>query len=296
VQKTFISEGAGVNADDIADPKKKIIKFSGTLDDHNYRVSQPNANAEMYMNVISQKVNQMRETSGNNDVMSGNTPSGITAASAIAALQEQAGKTSRNAIKASYRVFTRMCKIIIELIREFYDTARVFRIVGEGGGRQYATFSNKDMAPHTVQRLDGTVIEAEPVFDIVVSAQKSSPYASMAQNELALQFYNAGFFDPSRADMVLATLEMMDFKDKDKIIARISQNGTMYQMLQILTERLAKAEAMLGISQQMNSGAKSMSPGGKAEMPEQNEEGVVSEESSVTKKARERSAQSTIPR
>ena len=296
VQKTFISKSAGVNSDDIADPKKTIIQFDGVLNENNYRVSQPNANAEMYMNVISQKVNQMRETSGNNDVMSGNTPSGITAASAIAALQEQAGKTSRNAIKASYRVFTRMCKIIIELIREFYDTTRVFRIVGEGGGHQYATFSNKDMAPHTVQRLDGTVIEAEPVFDIVVSAQKSSPYASMAQNELALQFYNAGFFDASRADMALVALEMMDFKDKDKIIARISQNGTMYQMLQILTERLAKAEAMLGISQQMNSGAKSMSPGGKAEMPEQTKEGVVSEESSVTKKARERSAQSTTPR
>jgi hypothetical protein len=295
-QRTFISEAAGVNEEDLADPKKSIVRCAGMIDENNFRVIQPNANAEMYMSVITQKVQQMKDTSGNSEVMTGNAPSGVTAASAIAALQEQAGRTSRDAIKASYRVFARLTKCVIELIREFYDMPRAFRIVGEGGAASYVTFSRDDLTPHRIERLDGTAINAEPVFDISVSAQKSSPYAAMAQNELALQLYNAGFFDPARADQAIATLEMMDFKDKDKLIGKISQNGTLYQMVKVLSERLAKAEAMIGVGAPMQSRGASVPSGRTAEMPEQNAEGVVSEESGVTKKARERSAATTIPR
>ena len=64
-----------------------------------------------------------------------------------------------------------------------------------------------------------------PVFDIEVSAQRSNPYSKMSQNELALQFYNLGFFDPERADMALCCLEMMDFARKETIMQRISENA-----------------------------------------------------------------------
>lgn len=295
-QRTFVSEQAGINEQDLADPKKSIVRCAGMIDEKNFRVVQPNANAEMYMNVIAQKVQQMKDTSGNSDVMSGGAPSGITAASAIAALQEQAGRTSRTAIKASYRTFTRLCRCVIELIREFYDTPRTFRIIGENAAQSYVTFSQKDMAAHPVARLDGTIVNVEPVFDIAVSAQRASPYSAMAQNELALQFYQGGLFDPARADMAIATLEMMDFRDKDKIIQRVSQNGTLYQMVLTLSERLARAEAMLGVRQSGGVSGSGTSASGNIEMPEQNAEGVVAEESGVTKKARERSAETIIPR
>lgn len=295
-QRTFVSEAAGINEQDLADPNKSIIKCAGMIDENNVRFVQPNANAEMYMKVIAQKVQQMKETSGNNDVMSDSTPSGITAASAIAAIQEEKGRTVRAAIKASYRTFARLSRCIIELIREFYDTPRTFRILGENAAQSYVTFSQKDMAAHPVERLDGTLVNVEPVFDIVVSAQRSSPYAAMAQNELALQFYRGGLFDPARADMAIATLEMMDFRDKDKIIQRVSQNGTLYQMVLTLSERLARAEAMLGVRQSGGVSGSGTSAPGNVEMPEQNAEGVVDEEPEITKKARQRSAETIIPR
>ena len=297
-QKTFVKDDAGVNLDDVADPKKKIIRFSGQLDDRNFRTVQPTSNAESYMNVVAQSISQLKETTGNNDVVSGNVPAGVTAASAIAALQEQAGKTSRDVIKASYRVHAEVARCVIELIREFYDMPRTFRIIGEGGVAKYRQFSNKLLRSRKVTKLDGTAIDIEPIFDISVSAQKSSPYSAMAQNELAIQFYNAGFFNPANADMALLAIEMMDFKDKDKLIGKISKNGTLYQMVSVLSERLAKAERALGISAGITPGvsAPSSAPGGSMEMPEQNAEGVVSEESHVTKKARERAADSTKPR
>ena len=295
-QKTFLGDSAGINEDDLSDPKKEIIKFSGSLDDRNFRVEQPNSNADVYMSVISQKVTQMKETAGNSDVVSGNVPSGVTASSAIAALQEQAGKTSRMAIKSTYRVFTRIARCVIELIREFYSAPRVFRIIGENGQAEYVNFSNADMGANSVQRLDGSIVNIDPEYDIIVSAQKASPYSSMAQNELTLQFYNAGFFEPARADQALMALEMMDFRGKEKIMNGIRQNGTMYQMLETLSERLAAAERMLGIQQKAQGNASGAIPAARADMPEQNASGTINNESAITKNARERSAATTAPR
>ncbi|MBQ8528467.1 MAG: hypothetical protein IJ459_01890 [Clostridia bacterium] len=295
--KTYIGESAGVNEKDVADPNVEIVKFSGSLDDSNFRTVQSSANAETYMNVMSQMVNHMKETSGNHDVTTGNAPSGVTAASAIAALQEQAGKTSRSAISDSYRVFVRVARCIIELIREFYTLPRTFRITGERGMNEYVQISRQDMANRRVTRTDGKSIEFEPIYDVAVSAQKASAYSAMAQNELALQFYNAGFFEPARADASLAVLEMMDFRDKDKMRQLINRNGTMYEMVKVLSERLRAAESLLGLQQRGGVTAKGgTAPAADAEMPEQNKEGVVAKESHVTKKARARSAETTVPR
>jgi hypothetical protein len=60
-----------------------------------------------------------------------------------------------------------------------------------------------------------------PLFDVTVSAQKQSPYTKLSQNELAIQFFNAGFFDPTRAEQALACLEMMDFDRKDAVMKSI---------------------------------------------------------------------------
>ena len=51
----------------------------------------------------------------------------------------------------------------------------------------------------------------------------------MAQNELALQFYGAGFFNPTMAVQALACLDMMDFDRKEAIMTKIAQNGAAYQ-------------------------------------------------------------------
>jgi hypothetical protein len=79
--------------------------------------------------------------------------------------------------------------------------------------------------------LGGNTVERLPMFDIEVSAVKANPYSKLSQNELALQFYSAGFFAPQNADMTLATLNMMDFDHKEDVIKQVQQNGTMYQML-----------------------------------------------------------------
>ena len=116
-----------------------------------------------------------------------------------------------------------------------------------------------------------------PVFDIAVASEKASPYSRLSQNEMAMSFYSAGFFNPQLADQALACLEMMDFDRKDQVVQRIQQNAMAYQAQQM---------AMMGMG--MGAAPAQEAPGG-------NEAESAGGESSITKNARERVATSTSP-
>lgn len=297
-KKWVFSKSANINKQDFADPDVEIVEAEGPISSDKYAELGQSSLPSITQSVLQSKISEMKETSGNNEVTSGGVPSGVTSGAAIAALQEQGGKTSRDVIKASYRCYSKIIKMVIELIRQFYNVQRTFRIIGETGQQQFVQFGNADMQGMPIESLEGVIGYAEPIFDVEVAAQKSSPYSQMAQNELALQLYNAGFFAPQNSDNALAAVELMDFKDKTKVTQIISRNGTLYQMNMQLTQRVAMLEQMLGLSQNMaaSAGGKSSSESKKAEIPETNEDGVVTDEASTTKKARERSAATTEPR
>jgi hypothetical protein len=83
-----------------------------------------------------------------------------------------------------------------------------------------------------------------PEFDIDVSTEKASPYKKMEINELALNFYNQGFFNPQMTDQALACLSMMDFTKKDEVMNKIRENGTLQEML-IMYQQLALQYAQM---------------------------------------------------
>lgn len=145
-----------------------------------------------------------------------------------------------------------------------------------------------------------------PQFDIEVTAEKSSPYTKMAQNEMALQFYTAGFFAPNNADSALACLDMMDFDRKDFVAQKIRQNGTLLQMLQetqkVALQLAQQLDARTGtqlapqMAQQfgMAGAAMQAGPASAAAVPTLSDN--HEQESSVTRNARQRMAESTAPR
>ena len=296
-KKVFVTDGLGVNTDDLINPKAEIVKISGTLDDRNFRIVESSPHSSEYLALMNATTSEMKETTGNHDVMNGGVPTGVTAGSAIAALQEQSGKTSRSAIKSTYRVYEDIAMMVIELIREFYSQDRVFRITGKDGRQQFITFSNKAMYGKPITDELGNLQKVDAYYDVEVSAQKSNPYSSMAQNELALQLYNAGVFEPSRADQSLLLLEMMDFKDKNKLIPKITNNGTLQQMCSYLSERVKNLEQMMGLGKnQISIQSKSGSYAKNAKMPDGAVPGeIITEHVGVTK-AKETSAETTIPR
>jgi hypothetical protein len=77
-----------------------------------------------------------------------------------------------------------------------------------------------------------------PEFDIEITSEKANPYRKMEINDLALNFFNLGFFNPQMTDQALACLSMMDFTKKDEVMNKIRENGTLQEML-LLYQQMA---------------------------------------------------------
>ena len=295
----FIRGDGSVSEEEYADRTKRFIHVDGNLGQDSILPETGKSLSGIYVDVLNNKIDELKETTGNRDISTGGTGSGVTAASAIAAMQEAGSKLSRDNNRAAYRAFRKMCLMIIELIRQFYDLPRCFRIMGENGAAQYVRFSNAGIVPQS-QGVDMGVDMGFrlPQFDIEVTAQKQSPYSKMSQNELALEFYGAGFFNPQLADQALACLEMMDFDRKQFIMQRISQNGGMYnQMMQMQQQMLMLAKMVdeLKGSNIANELAAQFASGVPAAAATMLSGEHVGDESKVTKEARARTAGLTAP-
>lgn len=239
----FKRSDGSVNEQEFADWTKPFVHVDGNLGQDSLVPIQVNMLNSNYITILQKKIEELKWTTGNTDVNNGATNSGVTAASAIAALQEASGRSSKDSTKSAYRAYARMIRMVIERIRQFYDLPRQFRIIGQRGAEQFVQYSNQGLQPQTLYGANGQPDGLrKPVFDIEVSAQKASEYTSMAQNELALQFFQLGFFNPQMVDQALATLDMMDFDGKDSIIQKIQENADLQQRL-VQWQQLALALA-----------------------------------------------------
>ena len=228
----FAKDNSSVNEDEFLDTTKQIVHAAGNVDDQNLRPIETKELSANVLNVRQSLIDELKETSGNRDFAQGSTTGGVNAASAISALIEAGSKGSRDMIKGAYRAYGEICELVIELIRQFYDEPRMFRITGENGTPEFIEFNNAGMQPVPTQEFGMEFVTKAPVFDVDVKAQKSSPYSRAAQNELALQFYNLGFFNPQLTDQALAAIEMMEFDGKEKVREMIRNNGTLFEQLQ----------------------------------------------------------------
>ena len=209
---------------DFLDLDRALVTVDGNLGEDSLRPIDYRPLSGNYLEVRKNVIDELRETSGNTETSSGVTQGGVTAASAIAALQEASGKGSRDASRSSYRAYAKVVELCIELMREFYTLPRCFRITGQMGAEDFVSFSNQALLPRPLMSDGGIELGIyRPVFDVKVIPQRQSPYNRMSQNELALQFYNLGFFEPGRSESALGCLEMMDFEGRDALMQRISQ-------------------------------------------------------------------------
>ncbi|MBR6513320.1 MAG: hypothetical protein IKT46_00660 [Clostridia bacterium] len=222
----FIRGDGAVNEEEFADWTKDFVHTNGNLGRDSIQQIDVSPVNPIYVTLLNNKIDELKETSGNRDANNGGTASGVTAASAIAAMQEAGGKLSRDSSRGSYIAYKQMILQCIELIRQFYDMPRSFRISGEMGRVEFTSYCNRELLPRYQGECFGVDMGYRtPVFDIEVSPQRSNPYSKMSQNELALQFYNLGFFDPQRAEAALGCLKMMDFAGKEAVMQRISERA-----------------------------------------------------------------------
>ena len=219
----FIRSDGAVNENEYADWTRPFVHTNGNLGSDSIAPIRAGSLDSVYVAILNNKIAEMKETAGNRDVANGGTASGVTAGTAIAALQESGGKLSRNMIDDGYEAFADVVTLCIELIRQFYEMPRQFRLLGAMGTEEFVSYDRSGLQPRVMD--DGVNVSYRvPEFDLEIGAERESPYRTAEANQLALQLFQMGFFREDLADQALRCLELMDFKNKDQL-ARIISGG-----------------------------------------------------------------------
>ena len=240
----FVRYDGSINEEEFADTTKPLVHVNGQLGrDSVMPVEVPSMPGNV-MDVLTTKIDELKFVTGNTDINNGGVPSGVTAASAIAALKEDSGRSSKDSTRASYRAYAKIITMVIERIRQFYDMPRQFRITGGGGAEdRFVSYSNAGIVPQPQGLEFGVDMGFRlPAFDIDVRAQRETAYTRASQNELAIQMMQLGIFNPQMVDQSLMMLDMMDFKGKEELMSKVQRMGGLVQTVQqigMITSQLA---------------------------------------------------------
>lgn len=272
----WVKKNADINKEAFADWDEEIVEVgSGDLGAAVQQMDVDTIPAIVETH-LEAKIDELKEISGNRDFSQGSTASGVTAASAIAALQEAGSKLSRDINKAMYRGSREEYYLEIELIRQFYTEPRTFRVDDGTGRYEYMDYSNVNIAPQDITTPEG-IRHKKSIFDLEVSAEKQSPFSRASQNETAKELYQMGLFAPDNATPALVCLDMMEFEGKEKIKQQIQQNDTFMQqfqqMQQLIIQLSPEAAVQMGLvdpnqimmAQNANNGVTRVSEEGPAE-------------------------------
>ena len=258
-RRFFAKRAMNINKDQLLDNNDPLIEVEGDIDESRIKEFTPRDISPVYVQIAQLKADEMKETSSNRDVNSGGSGGGVTAASAIAALQEAGNKNSRDIITGCYRSFVKVTHLVIELMRQFYDEPRSFRITnkmatptGDPMGEPAYQFTKFSNAPIREQQIGlgqmGEPLFRKPIFDIDVRAQRQNPFSTMAQNELAKELLAMGAFNPERAQEMLGALKLMTFEGKEEVMDYVTQGQTLLNICKQMSQELMMLKAAMGIA------------------------------------------------
>ena len=159
---------------------------------------------------IRQIREDIKEESGANDSSRGGVPSGVTAASAIEALQMMSTKRARMATTQLHEAFRKAVRMEIEVEREFNFYLRPVTVTIDGKQTEML-FDSADMN-HTAP--GGVELPIE--FSISIKAVRQNRFAIAAQNELMLNLLHLGAIPMEQA------IELMEFEGKEQVLKHLN--------------------------------------------------------------------------
>lgn len=202
--KLLITGASGFDADDLKDWAKEI-HTGDNLNGVTWFSTPPLPSYIIgYADSLRENV---KEQSGSNDFSRGNTNRGVTAASAISALQEMSSKRARMTAKAVHGAFAEAVKQEIEVEREFAVIPRTL-VVKTNGEPEYRSFSSEMMRFITPR---GSRLPIE--FKVSVKILRESRAGTAANNELVFKLLQSSMITPPVA------LELMQFDGKAQALA-----------------------------------------------------------------------------
>ena len=207
--RLLIDRNAGIDKDALTNWETDVVE-GDRIDPSALQWLQTQPFSGMVTRQMMQLQADIKQDSGQNQFARGETVGGVTAASAISALQEAGGKITRLRTQGLNRGFREMVTQVMWLISQFYDRRRVLFITG----REVSA---------SPERLFGQGCFPAPPYTVQVQVQRRNPLRQQAQNELVLQAYQmsaqAGQHFP------LSTLfELLQVEGKERILPVLREN------------------------------------------------------------------------
>lgn len=213
----FIKDNGGVNENEFLDCNNTLIHVAGNVSDENISQIIPQPLPAFIAQHRAEKVQELKEIVGNRDFNQGGLNGGVTAASAITALQNSGDKLVRDMLSSSYEVLCELMGLVIELVRQFYDDTRTFRIIGEDNKSGYLQYDNRKIKDVDVYGL------SKPLFDISLTVEKNNPFSRQQHNDLMLSLNKMGLFEPSHLDIGILVLSNLHFDGKEKVLKQLKK-------------------------------------------------------------------------
>lgn len=242
--RMLLSDAADINAEDLEDLSKQVIKAGGGIGDNNLRWFPEVRLSPAVQNNMYSFINMMKDDTGQSAFTRGEVTGGVTARSAITALQEAGGKISRFRTEVFKYGFKDGVEQILWLIKQFYKKDRIVAIVGEDGElkeiKAGELFDKGDLMPYAVR----------------IQTQRRNPMRVQAENDLMMQLFNAMAQQNQTLDVdIMIRLLQVDGKDRflkaiekareEQALGLEAQNAVLQQDNQALQEQVAMVKQMM---------------------------------------------------
>jgi hypothetical protein len=224
--KLLVTEASGFDTEDLRDWSKEVHRGE-SLNGVTWFSTPP---LPAYIIGYIDKIREgIKQESGANDFSRGMVTGGVTAATAISAMQEMSNKRARMIARMLHESFRDAVRFEIEVEREFNFFTRKVNVTIDGEQKE-STFESAML----VKRAPGNAML--PIeFYISVKAQQETKYSAMSQNELSLRMLQSGIMTPAQA------VELMVFEGKDQLLKQLKEQAQEAKAAQQLSPQQAGA-------------------------------------------------------
>lgn len=196
-----------VDSDDVRDYAKSAIPCQGSPTTAAVWHNPPPLPSHI-LSYMQYMRNNIKEESGANDFSRGNVSSGVTAATAITALQEMSTKRSRLEARRIHYGFKQAIRMMLDVEREFCRPRTVTITIG---GEPVRVTVDKLFWRETL----GIKVPIE--YNISIKTMRETKFTKLANNELMLQAVN--IFGQSADPLII--FEGMEFEGKELLLEKL---------------------------------------------------------------------------
>ena len=174
----------------------------------------------------------IKQDSGQNQFTRGETAGGVTAASAISALQEAGGKITRLRTAVLNQGFKDMVEQVMWLVSQFYGDKKARMITGRDGKPREVDMSAKHLMG--AGKANKGKLPAPP-YHVQIQISRRNPLRVQAQNELFIQAYTMAAQAGQQFPLSML-FELLQVDGKDRIMPVLQSLDQTQASMQQLTQ------------------------------------------------------------